>query len=378
MTVNDELYQYALGLRRQLHQYPEVGFEVDRTVELIDNELTSLGIEGSHMFGKGSVVADIGRGDRLVALRADIDALPIDEDTGLEFRSKRQGYMHACGHDSHTAILLAVAKHLKENEDKLHCRVRLIFQPSEECEVSGAKMLVDNGVMDGVSEIVATHCENEIDTGTLGVCSGDYMAACVPLNIRFYGRTSHATLPQYGIDANAMAVEAYVELKRAVETLGVRYPHIWSVGRISGGQVHNVISDYCEMSISFRFYDNAFADTVETKTREICQSIAEKYGGAAELDWKVSTYAVHNDEALVTRFESVCRDQGSDVVKLPSRMSSEDFAWYLTKAPGLIFRFGTRNEEKGCTQLAHRSDFNIDEEGMRYAISAFCTYILTE
>lgn len=305
-----------------------------------------------------------------------MDALPVEEKTDLPFKSKISEKMHACGHDSHTAILLAVAKYLKENENKLNCKVRLIFQPAEECSISGAEMMVKKGVMDGVDHIICTHCDNDIEVGNLGVCYGDYMAACIPLTICFYGKTSHAALPQYGIDANAMAVEAYTMLKFTVNELAGNTPYIWNVGRIDGGHVHNVISDKCEMDISFRFYDMYFAKRIEEKTKEICESIARKYGGNMEINWNMSTGAVYNDKNLTAKFEKICKGSDLSVCNMPQRMSSEDFAHYLTKAPGMIFRFGTRNEAIGCTAPAHRNDFKIDETGMKYAISAFCNYIL--
>ena len=284
--------------------------------------------------------------------------------------------MHACGHDSHTAVLLAVAKHLKENESKLGCRVILIFQPSEEGAVSGAKMMVDNGVMDGVDHIICTHCENAMDTGKIGICHGDYMAACIPATIRFKGRTSHAALPEYGIDAVAMAVEAYVKMKEMVAQEAGKAKYIWSVGHLQGGHVHNVIADLCEMDISFRFYDMDFAKRVERNVRNICDEIANRYGGSVEFVWSMSAGSVHNDEKITERFEKTMRNSGLNVCDMPQRMSSEDFGWYLEKAPGMIFRFGTRNEKLGCTTLAHRNDFCIDEEGMKYAIYAFCEYVL--
>lgn len=376
VEVTDNIFAGAVKIRRALHEYPETGFEMERTVALVTEELKKIGIEPTYKYGKGSVVAELGQGEKLVALRADMDALPVEEKTDLPFKSKISGQMHACGHDAHTAILLSVAKILKENEDKLKCRVRLIFQPAEECSVSGAEMLVKNGVMDGVDHIICTHCENDLDVGNLGVCYGDYMAACIPLTISFYGKTSHATLPQYGIDANAMAVEAYTMLKSIVKEIAGDIPYIWNVGRIEGGHVHNVVSDKCEMDISFRFYDMDFAKQIEEITKELCEKIAQKYGGKVEINWKMSTYPVHNDEKITADFEKICENSRIPVKPLSQRMSSEDFAHYLTKAPGLLFRFGTRNESIGCTALAHRNDFDIDENGMKYAIKAFCTYIL--
>ena len=305
-----------------------------------------------------------------------MDALPVEEKTDLPYKSKILGQMHACGHDSHTAILLAVAKYLKENEKDLPCKVRLIFQPSEEGAVSGAKMLVDNGVMNGVEHILCTHCENALETGNIGICYGDYMAACIPTTIRFHGRTSHATLPEYGIDAVAMAVEAYGKMKAMLAQEAGQAKYIWSVGDFQAGHVHNVIADLCEMDISFRFYDMEFAKRVEENVRVICNKIATRYGGSVEIVWNMSTGPVYNNPTIVETFVKTVKNAGLNVQPMPQRMSSEDFGWYLTKVPGMIFRFGTRNENLGCTALAHRNDFCIDEEGMKTAIQAFCTYAM--
>ena len=177
IQISNELFNYAVDIRRQLHQYPEIGFELEKTVKLVSEELDKIGMTYTYEYGKGSVVAELGQGDKMIALRADMDALPIEEKTDLPYKSKITGKMHACGHDSHTVVLLAVAKYLKINEDKLRCKVRLIFQPSEEGAISGAKMMVDNGVMDGVDHIICTHCENILEVGKIGVCSGNCMSA---------------------------------------------------------------------------------------------------------------------------------------------------------------------------------------------------------
>jgi len=374
--MTDKLYEYAVSLRRKLHEYPEIGFDLPKTTALVTSELAGMGIGYSCDFGVGSVVAELGNGDRLIALRADMDALPINEKTDLPYKSKNPGKMHACGHDAHTAILLATARYLKENESKLKCRVRLIFQPSEECAVSGAKMLVDNGVMEGVSQIICTHCENTIPAGAIGICRGDYMAACIPATIRFIGRTSHATLPQFGADANAMAVDAYVEMKKMVIEEAKDLPYIWSVGRIAGGKVHNVISDLCEMDISFRFYDMDFAARVGKKVKEICTESAKRYGGSVEIVWNMSVGPVYNDGKIVDFFEETVKNEGIAIQPTPQKMSSEDFGWYLTKAPGMLFRFGTGSGSDSDRTVAHNSDFCIDEKGMQSAIRAFCAYVM--
>ena len=370
----NELFAYAVSIRRQLHKYPEVGFELERTTALVRHELEKMGIAADPRYGVCSLCAEIGQGEKTIAFRADMDALPVTEKTNLPYASQSPGKMHACGHDAHTAVLLATAKYFKAHETELPCRIRLIFQPSEEGAISGAKMMVENGVMDGVDHILCTHCENALEAGKIGYCEGDYMAACVPLTITFFGRTAHAALREGGIDAIAMGVRAYQELKTMVEKEAEDTPHIWSVGVLSGGTAHNVIADKCELQISFRFYDMAFAERVRENTFRICEKIAGEAGGKVEIDWHMSTGPIHNDTKITWRFDKITRDAGLDVVSIPSRMSSEDFAWFLQKAPGMIFRFGTRNEETGCTGLAHRNDFCLEEAGMKTAIQAFIAY----
>jgi metal-dependent amidase/aminoacylase/carboxypeptidase family protein len=178
-------------------------------------------------------------------------------------------------------------------------------------------MLVDNGVMDGVEHIICTHCENAMETGKIGICYGDYMAACIPATIRFRGRTAHAALSEFGIDAVAMAVEAYGKMKTMVADEAGQTKYIWSVGRFQGGQVHNVVADLCEMDISFRFYDVAFAKRIEENVRSICNEIATRYGGSVEIVWNMSTGAVHNDKSIVVRFANAARNAGLNVQPMP-------------------------------------------------------------
>lgn len=373
--ILSQLHEYAVQIRRQLHQYPEVGFDLPRTVELVTTELTKMGIPYSLEYGQGSVVAELGQGDLCVALRADMDALPVEEKVDLPFASQIPGVMHACGHDSHTGILLAVAKYLKETESSLPCKVRLLFQPSEEGAISGAKMMLDHGVMEGVDEVLCTHCEPMMNPGKVGLCVGDYMAACIPGTIRFHGKTAHAARQDTGINAVAMGVDAYVQLKAMIEKESVGHKHIWCNGKLAGGFVHNVVPDECEMAISFRFYDMEFANRVSSEVKRICTEIAQSYGGTVDIEWNMSTGPVHNDAAICDR---LCKIPGiaEKVQPMEQRLSSEDFGWYLTKVPGVLFRFGCRDEEKGWVKPAHCNDFCLNEDGMKDAIEVFISYIM--
>ena len=372
----DEIFSYIISVRRELHTCPEVGFDLPKTVSIVCRELDSMGISHTDRYGKCSIVAELGKGDDILALRADMDALPIEEKTGLEYASKNSGMMHACGHDSHTAVLLGVAKYLKAHESELKRKVRFIFQPAEESAISGARMMVRNGVMDGVCEVLSTHCDNNISVGKVGLCRGDYMAACIPATLTFFGKSSHATLPNQGIDAIAMAVECYNKLNAMVKEEADSLPFIWSVGTISGGTAHNVICDKCSMDISFRFYDMDLAKRVENRLRDICAEVSERFGGRIDIIFDMSTGAVHNDFSLCDAFEKKLKNAGIKLENVKREMCSEDFGWYITKSKGLLFRFGTRNENTGCTSPYHTSNFMIDENGMRTAFVSFISYVL--
>ena len=369
--VYEPYFEKAVELYRELHQVPGVGYDLDETLKIVKRELDAAHIPYTEKYGRSSVVAEIGSGERILALRADMDALPILEQSGLPFASKFPGKMHACGHDSHTAVLLSVAKYLKEHEGDLQCRVRLVFQPSEETTESGGRMMVENGVMDGVDRIICSHCDNSIESGKIGVCEGDYLAACVPLRVKFFGKSAHAALPHEGINAIAMAATAYHRFEQAVTELAGDLRYIWSVGKFAGGKAHNIISDFCEMEISFRFFDMDFAARVKTAVFDICKEIENSFGGRIEIDWDMVAGPVHNDKDVVKDLMAAIADSDVEVLKVSQRMTSEDFGWYITKTKGMLFRCGTRNEAKGCTSLVHCSDFKIDENGMKSALQVF-------
>ena len=378
--LSRELNSYMLDIFHRLHMYPEIGFELPKTVALVKAELDAMGIESTCQYGKCSLVAQIGNRPDVptLGIRADMDALPVQEKTGLPYSSRIGGAMHACGHDSHTAILLTVAKILKCKEKELPCNVRLLFQPSEEGAVSGAKMMADNGCLEGVDAVICVHCEETLPSGSLGYQKGECMAACVPLCLKFHGITSHATIPEAGVDAIAMAAESYGALKAMVKEEAGDRPYIWSVGVFRGGEVHNVIADLCTQYISFRFYDEEFSERVHKRTEEIAQDIAARYGGRAELLWNMSCPPVNNDAALVAHLEKVAASMpGVELIEMPAKRSSEDFSWFTARCPGMLFRYGIYNEEKGCIHAGHRPDFMVDEDAMQVAVMAFVNFAMT-
>ena len=378
--MTEALFEETVAARRYLHEHPEIGFDLENTAAFVRKKLDACGIPHTDRYGRCSVcgfLGDISGAVPILALRADMDALPIQEDSGVPYASRNPGKMHACGHDAHTAVLLTAAKILKAHEKELPCGVKLIFQPSEEGQISGAQMMTENGVTDDVDTVLGIHCENALETGSVGIRDGAYMAACLPIDIRFSGLSAHAAMPSTGVDAIAMAVNAYTRMKDMVCEEAAGKPYIWSVGYFHGGTAHNLIAGACDLKITFRYYDQAFANRLMRKAEEICARTAAETGGSARVDWHVSAPAVINDSAVVACFRRVIREYTDlPLTELPQRMSSEDFSWYLTRKPGAIFRFGTRNEALGCTSLAHHADFRIDENGMKAAVEALVNFAL--
>ncbi len=374
MTWREKVYlpedeEYILGIRRELHRYPEVGFELTNTVNLVKRELRARGIAYTEQFGKGSVVAVINEACKgwTVGLRADMDALPIEEHTGLCFSSRNPGSMHACGHDAHTAMLLGTARILKRLEGELKCRVKLLFQPSEEGEISGAKMMADRGVAEDVDEILALHVNNEIPSGHIGICSGAFHAGCHPYTVTFHGRSCHATRPQRGQDALAMAVKAYggIQMAKCCE-MDPFSEYVLAISALHGGTAHNVLAGEARMLITLRFYDMEVEQLLDSRIKLICRHAAEELGGEVRFDDRISTFPVVNDGNVIARIREVATHAlgPSRVQEIGRRMSSEDFAHFSTRKPGAIFHLGTGNREKGCVQELHTCDFMIDEEAL--------------
>ena len=357
---------YVVAIRREIHEYPEIGFDCPKTLAVVRRELDSMGIPYTESLGQSAIVAALSpnKAHYTIGIRADMDALPLQEKTDLPYSSKIDGQMHACGHDAHTAMLLGTAKALKTVEDTLDCRVLLVFQPYEE-GTQGAKALVADGLMDHIDVIIGLHVENWLESGTIGVCPGESMAASTPITVEFFGRTAHATLPHTGKDALAMAVSAYnnIQLMLAREMDPFK-KWVCSVGQLTAGTTHNVISDHAMMKLSLRTYEVELNNYIERRIEQICAQAAESFGGTYTYKGGMSAYPLYNDPDLSKEvLASAAKVVGEDnIVTMPPKMSSEDFSWYLTKKPGVFIRLGTRNEEKGCVTLPHNNDFLIDED----------------
>lgn len=358
---------YILSLRHEIHEYPEIGFELPKTIAVVKRELEKNGIEYTEKYGESSVVGIINpdKNHFTIGIRADMDALLIEEKTELPYKSKIKGQMHACGHDAHTAMLLGTAKALKSMEDKLACRVMLVFQPSEEGIRSGAEELVKGGVMDEIDVIIGLHIENWLPSGSIGVCKGHSMASSRNFRVDFYGKTAHATLPHSGTDALAAAVRTYNNIQYMLaREINPFSKYVCSVGKLSGGTSQNIIADHAYMLGTIRTFDMELDEFLIRRIEEIANNAASEIGAKAVLDTSLKAYVVYNNpyisDLVLSAGEKVVGKE--NIVNMPEKLSSEDFSQYLTKKPGVFFRLGTKNEEKGCVTLPHNNDFLIDED----------------
>ncbi len=373
--------KYIIDLRHELHEYPEIGFELPKTISVVKRELDSFGVPYTEEYGESSVVAFINPEKKgfTIGIRADMDALLIEEKTDLPFRSKTKGQMHACGHDAHTAMLLGTAKALKAIEDKIECRVMLIFQPSEEGVRSGAEALVKGGVMKEIDVILGLHIENWLDSGKIGVCKGESMASSRTFKLEFFGRTAHATLPNTGCDALASAVDAYngIQLMLARKTSPFS-KYVCSIGKFNAGTTQNVVADHAEMLGTIRTFDMSVDEMLISNIEQIAKRSAETFGCAAKVTTSLKALVVYNnpyisDLVLASAKKIVGED---NIAEMPIKMSSEDFSHYLTKKPGVFIRLGTRNIEKGCVTLPHNNDFLIDEDALPTGTAVCVRFVL--
>lgn len=372
---------YIIETRRKIHQYPEIGFELPKTIALVKSELEKMGIPYTESFGESSVVAYINPDKKhfTIGIRADMDALLIQEKNDVEYKSRIDGHMHACGHDAHTAMLLGTAKALKQIEDKISCRVMLLFQPSEEGIRSGAGELVEGGVMDEIDIIIGVHIENWLDSGKIGVCKGESMASSRSLKLEFFGATAHATLPHTGHDALAAAVGAYTGIQSLLSRRTDPFSKfVCSIGKLEGGTTQNVVADYAYMLGTIRTFDMKVDKMLIENIEEIANRSAANFDCTAKLTTELKAFVLYNNPYISNLvIESAKKAVGdANISKMPIKMSSEDFSQYLTKKPGVFVRLGTRNEAKGINTLPHNNDFMLDEDALKNGSATCVQFVL--
>ena len=358
-----------IEIRRHIHAHPELSGEEHQTSAYIAGVLSSCGLNVTESVGKTGVVGDLagsGSDKRTLAIRTDMDALPIHESAKLDFASRNQGIMHACGHDVHSTLGLGTAMVLSQLPNKLPGNIRFLFQPAEEI-AQGAKWMVNDGVMEGVNAIYGVHVFPSILARKVGIRYGALTSAADELEIVIQGESGHGARPHQAIDAIWIAAQVITGLQQALSrTQNPLHPIVLSIGKIEGGRAHNVIADRVKMVGTVRSLHPDSHANLPQWIENIVQGICQTFGAKCQVDYRRGVPSVHNDETLTQLLEAATREAWGDesVQLLPEpSLGAEDFSVYLDKVPGCMFRLGVGHDRKTNYPL-HHPKFEVDEDAI--------------
>ncbi len=361
--------------RRHLHAHPEVSFHERETAAFVFQTLQQFdGLQLTRPTENSVVARLVGaQPGPVVALRADIDALPITEENEIDFVSRNVGAMHACGHDAHTAMLLGAVKVLSTLRDSLVGELRFVFQPAEELPPGGAQPLCDSGAIDGVDAVVGAHVWTPLPVGAVAVKAGPMMASSDTFELVIRGRGGHAAQPHMGVDCVVVAAQAIVNLQQVVSrNADPLKPLVLSITKMHAGTTNNVIPDVAELAGTVRSFDPEQRQQVPGMMERVLRGVTQAHGAEYDLRYQFGYRPVIND-ARITGWvqEALLAEFGPDAVLSPEpSMGGEDFSAYQTKAPGTFFLIGAGNAAKGMAYPHHNSRFNIDENALRIGLTA--------
>ena len=364
--------------RRRIHQRPELSYHEVRTAELVAKRLESLGIQVRTGVGGYGVVGLLkgARPGKVVALRADMDALPVDELSDVEFRSKVPGVMHACGHDTHVAMLLCAARILAENREALSGTVKFLFQPAEEHGGrGGAKPMIEDGAMEHpkVDYVFGLHISGDRPTGVIEAREGAVMAAPDRFKVRIVGKGGHGSAPHQTVDPVYAAAEVILALQGVSgRMIDPSRPFVISVGAIHSGTKENIIPDEATLEGTIRTLDEATRRRAKRKVAEVARGVARAFGARAEVEFEKDAYPVTINDPMTTQkaVRMLGRIPGVKVRKMEAILGGEDFSRFLQKAPGTFYFLGARNMAKGCVYPNHSSMFKPDEDALKFGAAS--------
>ena len=372
--LSDEIYNY----RRQFHKYPELSFKEFKTSETISKYLKEFGIKHKKNVGKTGVVGEIYFGPGpTIALRADMDALPMQEKGNLEYKSRNDGVMHACGHDGHMAILLGAAKALSENSTIKKGTVKFIFQPAEEGG-GGARYMIKDGCLNGVDEIYGLHLWNYQKYGEVGLKTGPVMASADMFDIEIQGKGGHGAAPQGTVDAIVVASHLITILQTIVSrNTNPLENTVLTIGKIKGGENFNVISDNVYLSGTTRAYSEKNRQMIKKRMGEIIEGVSKSFNAIIKINYKEGYPPTVNHDLPVKNVLRAAQNIVGDQAKSPYlSMGGEDFSYYLQKIPGCFFFIGSSPEKNDILSTPHHcSHFNIDERSLLIGASVYLNLI---
>ncbi|MCX6247537.1 MAG: M20 family metallopeptidase [Bacteroidetes bacterium] len=368
--LSSEYFEETRAIRRHLHQHPELSCEEFKTAEFIGKKLDEYGItyvKGVAETGIVGIINGINPESKNVALRADMDALPIREENTVEYKSVVPSKMHACGHDVHMASLLGAARILNRLRERFDGSVKLIFQPSEETYPGGAVRMIREGVLKNPDPVavIAQHVINTLDAGKIGLKAGPYMASTDEIYLTVNGKGGHAATPEQLIDPILIASHIVVALQQIVSrNANPTIPTVVSFGKILGEGRTNIIPDRVTLEGTVRTYDESWRKTIHEKITRMASSIAAAMGGSCDVRIAHGYPYLDNDPQLTLKIRDWAADYlgENNVVDIDARMTAEDFSYFANEVPSCLYRLGIRNEQKGIVSNLHTSTFDVDEK----------------
>src|SRR5882762_10007716 len=364
--------QDNIGARRHLHAYPELSYQEYNTAKFVANKLKDLGLNPMEgIAGTGIVVLIEGRnpGKKSIALRADMDALPIQETNTVPYKSKNPGVMHACGHDVHTASLLGTAKILNEVRNQFEGSVKLIFQPGEEKNPGGASLMIKEGVLDSPkpAAIIGQHVMPLVPVGKVGFREGMYMASSDEIYLTVIGKGGHGAAPELAIDPVVIAAHIIIALQQIISrNANPKQPTVLTFGKISAEGATNIIPSEVKMAGTFRALNEKWREEGLKKIKKMAEGIAESMGGQCVVEISHGYPYLENNPELTKRIRRAAEEYlgKENVVDIELTLGSEDFAYYSHQIPASFYRLGTRNEARGISSYVHTATFDIDETAL--------------
>lgn len=370
-SLASTIHSQVITNRRHLHANPELSFEEYQTSAFVKQELDKLGIPYQEMANTGvvAIIKGAKESDKVIALRADMDALPITEANDVEYKSKNVGVMHACGHDVHTSSLLGTAKILSELKEGFAGTVKFIFQPAEERLPGGANLMIKEGVLENPKPqaVLGQHVMPLIEAGKIGIRPGKYMASTDELYVTIKGKGGHGAQPQQNIDPVLIMAHIITALQQIVSRFAdPRSPSVLSFGKVIANGATNVIPNEVYLEGTFRTLNESWRAEAHKKMKKMAESIAEGMGGSCEFRIENGYPFLINEEKLTARVKDAAIDYlgEENVVDLDIWMAAEDFAYFSQASDACFYRLGTRNTERGITSSVHTPTFDIDEKAL--------------
>lgn len=369
----EEVFDQAVSWRRYLHQYPELSFHEKRTSAWIEQRLEEMGCSVTRCQHNYGLIVTI-KGDLAgptIALRADMDALPIQDEKSVDYASKVPNVMHACGHDAHTSSLLAIAQFYVQRKHELKGERRLIFQPAEELAPGGAASMIAEGALSGVDVIYGVHLWTPLAYGKVTTKSGNFMSAVDDFSVEIQGLGGHGGVPHHTIDAIVIGSQIVQSLQTVVSrNIDPISPAVVTIGTFQAGQANNVIAERCLLKGTIRTFDERSREIAQNKVEKTIQKLCELHGATYRYELKKGYPAVVNDQAEANRVLEVARTIVGDenTEEAAPIMIAEDFAFYLKEVPGCFMFVGAGSEAAGAVYAHHHPRFDLDERSMKLAI----------